>query len=313
VSGLGGTIGSSAAAGAVSTGAAVTQLESETSRNLDVTARFDGARFSTALTAFVNDIDGNIQKYALILPPGAVGTELGGQPIVAQAPTGTVFVSLSTNPVLARVNVDNVRIWGLEYTLNWTPTRTWQGSAVWTYLHAEDCGTGLPPNVEGGTPATGGVFKLRYTRPSGRAWVEPYVRAALRQTRLSSLDLEDRRTGATRSRTSIRNFFLNGATFRGYVGPGSDGRAGTADDVLLATGETLAEIQERVLGAATSAPLYADVPAYATVNLRGGFRVGKRQDVTVEVENLTDQNYRGVSWGMDAPGVNVYCTYRISF
>jgi hypothetical protein len=33
------------------------------------------------LTAFVNTIDGNIQKQALILPAGAVGQELGGQPI----------------------------------------------------------------------------------------------------------------------------------------------------------------------------------------------------------------------------------------
>ena len=39
-----------------------------------------------------------------------------------------------------------------------------------------------------------------------------------------------RRTGATRTRTSIRNFFLNGATARGWVGVGPDGVIGTADD-----------------------------------------------------------------------------------
>ena len=55
-------------------------------------------------------------------------------------------------------------------------------------------------------------------------------------------------SGASRSRSSIASFFTNGARARGLVGPGADGVAGNADDVLLATGETLAQVQARVLG-----------------------------------------------------------------
>jgi outer membrane receptor protein involved in Fe transport len=35
--------------------------------------------------------------------------------------------------------------------------------------------------------------------------------------------------------------------------------------------------------------------------------------VTIDVENLTDQNYRGPSWGMDAAGRNVFARYSIRF
>jgi hypothetical protein len=83
--------------------------------------------------------------------------------------------------------------------------------------------------------------KVRYATSNSRFWVEPVVHVVGRQDRLSTLDLEDRRTGATRTRSTIRNFFYNGATVRGWVTPGADGVPGNADDVLSITGETLAK------------------------------------------------------------------------
>jgi hemoglobin/transferrin/lactoferrin receptor protein len=58
----------------------------------------------------------------------------------------------------------------------------------------------------------------------------PYVHFAANQNRLSTLDLEDRRTGATRTRSNIKNFFYNGATARGWVNAGPDG-VFNADDL----------------------------------------------------------------------------------
>ena len=46
---------------------------------------------------FVNSIDGNIQKQALILPPGAVGTTVGGETITSQTADGAVFVAASND------------------------------------------------------------------------------------------------------------------------------------------------------------------------------------------------------------------------
>jgi len=88
---------------------------------------------------------------------------------------------------------------------------------------------------------------------------------------------------------------------------------GTADDVLSATGETLAQIQDRVLGPGhTSSSLFPVIPAFATVGIRFGFHHGPHQ-VTANVENLTDENYRGLSWGIDGPGRGLTVKYGVKF
>ncbi|HEY7699018.1 MAG TPA: TonB-dependent receptor, partial [Vicinamibacteria bacterium] len=302
VAGLDGFVGDSASASAVSSGIPVQQVASETSLNFDASARYGTRRVRAEVGFFVNHIYDNIQKQSLILPPGAVGTVIGGQPIVSQGPTGTVFVALSNNPVLVRANFDNARVWGIEHSGQYALTPDWRLGTVFTYLRAEDTTTGLPPNIEGGTPAPEGWVTLMYSPGGKRWWVEPYFHAAAEQSHLSSLDQGDRRTGAGRSRTQIRNFFLNGATARGWVSPGPDGVLGSADDVLSATGETLAQIQDRVLGpGVNSSVLFPAVPGYASFGIRGGIRFG-RNEVLAVFDNISDENYRGISWGMDAPG-----------
>jgi hypothetical protein len=211
------------------------------------------------------------------------------------------------------VNFDNARVVGIEHTFGWQPTPRWLAGTTFTYLHAKDTRTGLPPNIEGGTPAPELWITVTYTSPNGRWWGGTYLHAAAAQDRLSTLDLDDRRTGAGRSRTSIRTFFLNGATARGWVGAGDDAVFGTADDRLLATGETLAQIQDRVLGAGVAAaPLYREVSGFFTAGFRGGLRFG-RHEVIVDVENATDRSYRGVSWGVDAPGRGMSLRYVARF
>jgi outer membrane receptor protein involved in Fe transport len=89
---------------------------------------------------------------------------------------------------------------------------------------------------------------------------------------------------------------------------------GTSDDELLETGETLAEIQDRVLGVGVdSAPLFTAVPGYVTISLRAGFKVGKRHDVRLELDNLTDENYRGIAWDIDGPGRGFSISYLTGF
>jgi hemoglobin/transferrin/lactoferrin receptor protein len=312
VAGLGGFVGTTADATAVSTGDPVTQLEPESSLQYEGTVGYRHRSWRTDVTVFVNNIDNNIQKPALILPPGAVGLSLGGQPIVAQTANGAVFVSSTTVPVLVRANFDTARIWGIEHSLQATFGADLSLRTAFTYLRAVDTKTDLPPTIEGGTPAPDAFLALRWS-PGGRMWVEPYAHVAWRQTHLSSLDLGDRRTGAGRTRNSIRSFFLNGATARGWVGSGADNTFGTADDVLLVTGETLAQIQDRVLGpGVNSSSLFPEIPGYVTFGVRAGIRRGQHE-VLVDAENLNDRNYRGLSWGMDAPGVGVSVKYLVRF
>jgi outer membrane receptor protein involved in Fe transport len=313
VAGLNATVGSSASASATSTGQPVEQVTPETSVSYEAGVHFRAKKVSTDFYAFVNNVYDNITYQALILPQGAVGLTLGDQAIASQNANGVVYVAASSSPVLVRTNFGDARIYGFEHTLDWTVARGWSLRTAFTYLHAADTSTGAPPNIEGGTPAPDGYVKLRYMTPAGRWWAESYLHLAARQDRLSTLDLEDRRTGATRTRSNIRNFFYNGATARGWVGPGADGVAGSADDILIATGETLAQVQGRVLGALDSAPLFTDVPGYVTVGFRGGIRIGSRHELTVDFENVGDVNYRGIAWGIDAPGRNFSVGWRMSF
>ena len=313
VAGLGGFVGSTADAAAVSTGRPVEQVGPETSIQYEGTVAYRRTRWRADVTAFVNTIDGNIQKQTLILPQGSVGTSLGGQPIVAQNPNGAVFVSLSTNPVLVRANFDRARVWGVEHSGQFTLAEPLTLHTVFTFLRATDLETHLPPNIEGGTPAPEAYVLARWQRPSSRWWVEPYLHAAWQQSHLSSLDLGDRRTGAGRTRATIQSFFRNGARARGWIGAGPDGAFGNADDVLLVTGETLAQIQDRVLGVGVnSSSLFTAVPGYTTFGVRFGMQQG-RHELTVHAENLGDKNSRGISWGVDAPGRGISARYSVKF
>jgi hemoglobin/transferrin/lactoferrin receptor protein len=313
LNGMDGFVGTTADAIAVSSKAPVAQVGAETSLQYDATLRYRRLRFRSALSFFVNNVYDNIQKQTLILPPGAVGRSLGGSPIIAQNANGAVFVAAATTPVLVRANVDNAQIWGIEHSLEARLAANLTVNTAATYLRARDTTTGLPPNIEGGTPAPDGWLSLRWARSDGRWSVEPYAHVALKQAHLSSLDAVDRRTGAERSRSSMRAFFLNGATSRGWVSAGADNLFGTGDDRLMITGETLAEIQDRVLGAGVNAsPLFAAFPGYATVGIRAAFRAGRHQ-LTLDGENLSDKNYRGVSWGIDGPGRGVTVRYATRF
>lgn len=312
IAGLGATIGNSASRTAVSSGKPVVQLRPEFSQSYDFGIRARSKWLNASFSAFINDIEDSITKQALILPLGAVGETLGGGPIISQDPTGTVFVAASSSPVLVRTNWDDARIWGLEHRAHVRLNTDWSIGTIATYIHAADKRTSLAPNFEGGTPAPDLYLTVRYSAKLSW-WVEPYIHAAARQERLSTLDLEDRRTGATRSRSNIQNFFQRGATVRGYVAPGPDGIFGNADDMLRATGETLAQIQTRVLGTAAQALLYDHVPGYITFNLRGGYRFGERHAIFADFENIADRTYRGISWGVDAPGRNITLRYTMTF
>ncbi len=312
IANLNATLGSTADSSAVNTGQSVTQQSPEISLSYDFGVHLKRGRIDADVIYFSNSIKDNITKQTLILPLGAVGKLLGSEVITSQLPSGAVFVAAATNPVLVRANFDNALIRGVEQTLEIKISSRWSFRENFTLIKAKDTRNQLAPNIEGGTPAPQGFASLRYQKQ--RFWVEPYLMAALRNTRLSSLDLDDRRTGATRSRSNIQNFFRNGATARGLILAGADAKFGTADDLLKNTNETLAQVQDRVLGVGVnSAALFKAIPGYATINVRGGFRLSETQDFMFDFENVSDRNYRGISWGLDAPGRGLSLRYQLRF
>jgi outer membrane receptor protein involved in Fe transport len=323
---LGGFIGSTAGADAVSTGIPVRRLGPETSDSFDVSLRYSHSRFRAELSGFTNKLNDVYFDQALVLPQGAVGLFLGSEQIVRQNANGLVFVAAATNPVLVRVNFDDARFNGVEFDTEARLGRDFSAAGNFTYIRAYSLLNGLPPNVEGGVPPATGFLSLRYQpRRASRFYVEAYTVLAARQNRLSSLDLSDRRTGAPRSRAQIQNFFRRGACVRGVTTPGANGQCGSAGGVLVSTGETLAQVQNRLLpiGATingvtvvnndTSVPLYPYLPGYGLVGLRGMFRLGERSEVFVDFENIADKQYRGISWGVDGAGRGVTVRYRYKF
>ncbi len=312
-SNLDGTIGTTADAFAVSTNLPVVRQRSEYTDNFDVGVRYGNSRFETEATVFLLELKNTITKQSLILPAGAVGRFLGDQPIVRQDANGVVFVPLSTSPVLVRANYTSARIFGFEYEVEAQLTKELKFQGNFTYIRAEDKETGLPPTIEGGTPPPTGFLSLRYD-PAGKPfWLEFYSTLAAKQDRFSTLDLSDRRTGATRSRSQIANFFRRGACVRGLTN-NPDGVCGSGDEtILLPTGETLTQVQTRVLGTVNSAPLFTYLPSYAVMNLRGGFRLGENSQIFWAFENIFDRPYRNPSWGIDGAGRSFSVAYRIRF
>jgi len=322
--GLGGFIGTTAGSDAVSSGIPVTRLGPEVSDSFDLSFRYTSSRFSAELTGFTNKLNDVYFDQALILPPGAVGTFLGSEQIISQNSRGWVSVGLApTSPVLVRVNYDDARFNGVEFNTQGRLSDQFTANGNFTYIRAYSLLNGLPPNIEGGVPPATGFVSLRY-QPRSRFFVEAYSTLTGRQRRLSSLDLSDRRTGAARSRGAIQNFFRRGACVRGLTTPGTGGCT-TAGGILIPTGETLTQVQNRLLpigatingvtvvDANSNVPLFTAVPGYGLIGLRGAVRFGERSEVFVDFENIADKSYRGISWGIDGAGRGVTLRYRYKF
>ncbi len=132
------------------------------------------------------------------------------------------------------------------------------------------------------------------------------------------------RLRAAGSRAKFPNFFRGGACVRGVTPPGATG-CGSAGGILIPTGETLAQVQNRLLpiGATingvtivnndTSVPLFTAVAGYGLIGVRGAVRFGEHSEVFVDFENIGDKQYRGISWGIDGPGRGVTLRYRYKF
>jgi hemoglobin/transferrin/lactoferrin receptor protein len=320
----GGFIGTTSGGDAVSTGIPVNRLRPESSDSFDLSFRYTSRRFAAELTGFTTKLSDVYFDQALVLPAGSTGTFLGTDQIVTQNAAGLVFVAAApTSPVLVRVNFDDARMNGVELNGRARFNDQFSSTGNFTYIRSHSLLNGLPPNIEGGIPPATAFVSLRY-QPRSQFYIEGYSTMAGRQNRLSSLDLSDRRTGAARSRANIQNFFRRGACVRGLTTPGPTG-CGSAGGVLVPTGETLAQVQNRLLpiGATvngvrvvnndTLVPLFPYLPGYGLVGVRGAWKFSETSELFVDFENIFDKSYRGISWGIDGAGRGVTVRYRYAF
>ncbi|HXH06484.1 MAG TPA: TonB-dependent receptor [Vicinamibacterales bacterium] len=297
---LGAEIGTSDGDDAVSTGRPVRGLGPESAYTFEAGLKWrrDGA--SASLTLFDLELVDVIQRRTAIFGRSVVGTTVAGHTVVRQDAAGRAYVAADPRPLVTRVNVDRARVVGVEAEGQVRLRPAWLAGAYGSVARGTESGTGVP--LRRMPPPMGGV-RLRWEPPEREVWAEAGVVFALAQTRLSPGDLGDARIGARRSRAAIAAFFNGPAVDLGLV----------RDGILLPTGETLAEVQARVLGGQASAPLYTRTAGFVVLNLRGGWQLARRTGVTVLVENLLDRNYRWHGSGVDAPGFNVQVRLRHRF
>jgi outer membrane receptor protein involved in Fe transport len=295
---LGAFIGTSGATGAVSTGERVQQLSPEVVYQYELGLKASVGRLSAALNGFDLELFDFIQRRALVFPSSVVGTTISGFDVVRMDSTGLAYIAQDVRPIATRVNVDRARVRGFDAEGEWRMAPAWTASGYFSMSN----GRVLPGGeyLRRMPPAMGGT-KIRWSRE--RFWAEGTLTFAAEQTRFNSGDVSDARIGALRTRTSIANFFNGTATDMGLVRSG----------VLVATGETLAQVQARVLGTANSGALFTSHPGFAVYGLRGGARLTRALDVSVMLENLTDVNYRLYGSGLDAPGINAQVRARYRF
>ncbi len=298
---LGAEIGDSAGGSATSTGNRWQPLAPEVLWSFEGGLRWRLERLSGDVTLFDSEFFDAIQRRVLIVPAGVVGETIGGEEIIAQDAEGRIFVAADFRPVVSRANIGRVRIWGVEATTRVDWARQWNSAFKFSAHRGRELDTG---NFARRIAPDFFFASLRWTDARGRLWLEAFTEVSGPQTRLNPAELDDPRIGAVRTAARITDFFNNGAQRLGLISGG----------LLTVTGETLAEVIARVLGpAAEPAPLFTRTESFATLNFRGGFLLGERNQISFALWNATDANFRRHGSGVDAPGVNFTLSYRFRF
>jgi hypothetical protein len=197
----------------------------------------------------------------------------------------------------------------------------WSAEGTYSYLVGHDLDPKRPVRR---LPPQQAFLGVRYLPGGWVSWIEASTSLSGAQTHLSGGDVTDERIGAARRRSDITAFF-GSALLGPFIRPGSDGVMGTADDSFAPTGETAAQIRDRVLPIGsvvngvmvaddnTRVPLFTRTPAFVSVNLRAGLRLTDHLDVTLAVMNALDRNYRIHGSGVDAPGINAFAAVSVSY
>lgn len=306
---------------ALSKGEPVTSLRPESLYNFELGWKFSRRRFYARIHAFDQEFHDPIARRTLLFPLNALPGELGGMSTIPNPPTpeqaaqgvGTVGNEIDRRAIKAFVNDGRSRYYGGEALVRFSWSPEWSLAANYTYIMGRD----LDPNrYTRRLPPQTAYFGVTHTPTGRRPWLSVGTRVAGKQDRLSGGDLTDVRIGAARSRRDIASFF--GGT---RVGPYLD----PSGAVFVPTGETLRQIQDRVLplGATingvrilndrTVVPLYVQTDGWIALDIQGGMPLTERLNVDFGLINLLDRNYRSHGSGMDAPGINAFVGIRYTF
>lgn len=315
----GALLAASAGEDALPAGGRLRKLEPERLSSYEAGFKVTTRRLYARAHVFDAELTDPIVRRTLLFPAGQAPAALAGLEVTPVAPTpaqlaaGVVGVATALDPraVKAFVNDGHSRYYGVESLARYAISSRWAVAVNYTFLAGRDLHPNRPIRR---LPPQQGYASVRYTPSGRRPWLELGATATGAQRRLSGGDRDDERIGASRRRADIADFF-SGALAGPFVSGG----------VFLPTGETLAQIRDRVLpvGAVingvrvasdtTRVPLYLATAGWFTADLRGGFALGECASLHFAVMNLLDRNYRVHGSGLDAPGVNAWIGLRYRF
>ena len=322
-------VGASDGEGVVSTGRRVSDLSSEQLMNyeLGVTLNWNAAYFR--LQGFDAELQSPIVRRTLLFPIDQPPSVLAGVPMTPIAPNAAqraqgvtgVAPAFDSRAVKAFVNEGAARYRGIDAVARYRLSSRSMVEGNYSYLVGHDLNPTRPVRR---LPPQQGSLSIRYQPGGPVSWLEATALFSGPQYQLSGGDITDERIGAARRRSDITDFF-GGGLISPFILPGADGLLQTADDLFGPTGETLAQIRDRVLpiGATingvtvvsdgTRVPLYAETSGFVAVNLRAGFAIARHLNATVALMNAFDRSYRVHGSGLDAPGRSVYGGLSLSF
>jgi outer membrane receptor protein involved in Fe transport len=290
-------IGSSAGNDALSTGLPWVDLSPELLWSFEAGFRWrdDDTRFDFAL--FDSELADTISRRVMIVPGDVVGQTVGGETIVAQDDVGRIFVAVDNDPVVSRANIGRSRVWGIE----WLFERTINSSMLLIFKGGVQRGRELDTDLWARKIAPDHFdVILRWNKSGGRLFLEGVFVGMLAQDRLNPADIDDRRIGAFRDADGIETYFNNGAVDLGVV----------QDGILTVTGETLEEVQLRVLGPTLEGnALFTETPGWWSLSLRGGYTFNASNELHFAINNIFDRNYRLHGSGFDAPGFSAIAAW----
>lgn len=304
---------------ALSKGTRIGTLRSESTMNYEAGLRLNARRLYARVQVFDTELHDPIVRRTLLFDAASAPGSLAGLAVTplpqtaAQRAQGVVALATSLDPraVKSFVNDGRSRYSGIESVARVPLAGHWSVEANYTFLGGRD----LDPNRNiRRLPPQMGSATLRYTPARRRAWFEAQLQAAGAQRRLSGGDRDDERIGASRRRRDIADFF-NGSRVQPFV----------ANGVFNPTGETLRQIQDRVLPIGSvqngvsianddsRVPLFLSTAGWTALHLRAGLPLGERWQIIAALENALDRNYRFHGSGIDAPGRSAYLAVRWSF
>lgn len=312
-SAAGALLAATAGENALSKGQPLGGLAPERLFNYEAGVRFHAGRFSARIQAYDAELYDPIVRRTLLFPAGNVPARLGTLDVTPIAPTPqqqaqgvvTVRTAFDSRAVKAFVNDGRARYYGGESLVEYAFSSRWRLESGYAFIAGRDL---FPNRPIRRLPPQMGHLRLRHTPTGRRPWLEGRLSFAGPQSRLSGGDRDDERIGGARSRNDIAAFF-NGARVAPYI----------RDGVFTPTGETLRQIQDRVLPAgiaptdATRVALHLATAGWAVIDVLGGYPLAESVDAHFGVLNLLDRNYRLHGSGLDAPGINAFLGLRWRF